>query len=80
MRYGSPGQSQVDGLQSRHQSCVQKGWIEQRICCCYFAKLLGDRTEAQDVAQNAFVRIQSAVNDGRAREPRLLQFSYGCFP
>ena len=41
----------------------------------YLAKLLGDRSEAQDVAQNAFVRIQSAVNDGRAREPRLLLFA-----
>jgi RNA polymerase sigma factor (sigma-70 family) len=41
----------------------------------YLARLLGDRDEAQDVAQNAFVRIQSAVNDGRAREPRLLLFA-----
>ena len=41
----------------------------------YLAKLLGDRAEAQDVAQNAFVRIQPAVNDGRAREPRLLLFA-----
>jgi RNA polymerase sigma-70 factor (ECF subfamily) len=41
----------------------------------YLAKLLGDRAEAQDVAQNAFVRIQPAVDDGRAREPRLLLFA-----
>lgn len=41
----------------------------------YLAQLLGDRTEAQDVAQNAFVRIQSAVDDGRARAPRLLLFA-----
>lgn len=41
----------------------------------YLSNLLGDRTEAQDVAQNAFVRIQSAVADGRAREPRLLLFA-----
>lgn len=41
----------------------------------YLRKLLGDRTEAQDVAQNAFVRIQPAMDDGRAREPRLLLFA-----
>ena len=41
----------------------------------YLARLLGDRDEAQDVAQNAFVRIQSAVDDGSAREPRLLLFA-----
>jgi RNA polymerase sigma-70 factor (ECF subfamily) len=41
----------------------------------YLAKLLGDRSEAQDVAQNAFVRIQPSVNEGRAREPRLLLFA-----
>jgi RNA polymerase sigma factor (sigma-70 family) len=41
----------------------------------YLAKLLGDRTEAQDVAQNAFVRIRSTMDDGRAREPRLLLFA-----
>lgn len=41
----------------------------------YLARLLGDRAEAQDVAQNAFVRIQPAMDDGRAREPRLLLFA-----
>ncbi len=41
----------------------------------YLAKLLGDRSEAQDVAQNAFVRIQPAVDEGRARDPRLLLFA-----
>jgi RNA polymerase sigma-70 factor (ECF subfamily) len=41
----------------------------------YLAKLLGDRAEAQDVAQNAFVRIRPSVDDGRAREPRLLLFA-----
>lgn len=41
----------------------------------YLARLLGDRAEAQDVAQNAFVRIQPTVDDGRAREPRLLLFA-----
>lgn len=41
----------------------------------YLGKLLGDRTEAQDVAQNAFVRIQPAMDEGRAREPRLLLFA-----
>jgi RNA polymerase sigma factor (sigma-70 family) len=41
----------------------------------YLAKLLGDRTEAQDVAQNAFVRIRSVVDGGHAREPRLLLFA-----
>ncbi len=41
----------------------------------YLAKLLGDRAEAHDVAQDAFVRIQSALDDGRAREPRLLLFA-----
>ena len=41
----------------------------------YLWRLLGDRSEAQDVAQNAFVRIQPAVNEGRAREPRLLLFA-----
>jgi RNA polymerase sigma-70 factor (ECF subfamily) len=41
----------------------------------YLARLLGDRTEAQDVAQNAFVRIRSVVDAGRAREPRLLLFA-----
>ena len=41
----------------------------------YLARLLGDRAEAQDVAQNAFIRIQPAVDEGRAREPRLLLFA-----
>lgn len=41
----------------------------------YLSRLLGDRAEAQDVAQNAFVRIQPAMNEGRAREPRLLLFA-----
>jgi len=41
----------------------------------YLAKLLGDQSEAQDVAQNAFLRIQPSVNEGRAREPRLLLFA-----
>lgn len=41
----------------------------------YLARLLGDRVEAQDVAQNAFVRIHATVNAGAAREPRLLLFA-----
>ncbi len=41
----------------------------------YLARLLGDQSEAQDVAQNAFIRIQPAVDAGRAREPRLLLFA-----
>ncbi|MFO1448289.1 MAG: RNA polymerase sigma factor [Opitutaceae bacterium] len=41
----------------------------------YLARLLGDRSEAQDVAHNAFVRIQSSVECGQAREPRLLLFT-----
>ena len=41
----------------------------------YLARLLGDRAEAQDIAHNAFVRIQPSVDDGRAREPRLLLFT-----
>ncbi len=41
----------------------------------YLAKVLGDRAEAQDVAQNAFVRIQPVMSEGRAREPRLLLFA-----
>lgn len=41
----------------------------------YLARLLGDRTEAQDVAQNAFVRIQPCLDEGRARDPRLLLFA-----
>jgi RNA polymerase sigma-70 factor (ECF subfamily) len=41
----------------------------------YLAKLLGDQSEAQDVAQNAFLRIQPSMNEGRAREPRLLLFA-----
>lgn len=41
----------------------------------YLARLLGDRDEAQDVAQNAFVRIQPSVDAGTAREPRLLLFA-----
>ena len=41
----------------------------------YLSRLLGDRAEAQDVAQNAFVRIQPSMDAGRAREPRLLLFA-----
>jgi len=41
----------------------------------YLSRLLGDRVEAQDIAQNAFVRIQPSMDDGRAREPRLLLFA-----
>jgi RNA polymerase sigma factor (sigma-70 family) len=41
----------------------------------YLARLLGDRSEAQDVAQNAFVRIRPAIDAGQAREPRLLLFA-----
>lgn len=41
----------------------------------YLGRLLGDRAEAQDIAHNAFVRIQPSIDSGRAREPRLLLFT-----
>lgn len=41
----------------------------------YLARVLGCRTEAQDLAQNAFIRTHSAMSEQTVREPRLFLFT-----
>ena len=41
----------------------------------YLSRILGCRVEAQDVAQNAFLRVHSAMGSRRVDEPRLYLFT-----